>query len=102
MPDNYDQIMAEKSWTVQEFNGGSHLRINGVIDVWPRKRRWRPSRTAARTLFYADIPQLKKIVREAGEAKTAALARIAARPVERTNREPVKQLSREEFERLFG
>lgn len=92
-----DQILCDTSWKVVEFNGGSHLRINDVIDVWPRNQKWMPARAPQKAKYYADINQLRKIVREATQKRETAKQAIAAMPEKPKDRQPVRQIAMSEW-----
>jgi hypothetical protein len=61
---NAQAIVNERNWNVSIFNGGAHLRINGVVDVWPTRRRWMPTHRSLNQFAetYRDINHLKRIV----------------------------------------
>ena len=95
---NTERLQAEKSWTLQQFSPW-HFRINGIIDVWPKRRKWMHVKTGDKSQQYVDINQLKKIVRQAEEKRAAVVAKIAEPHVKN---EPVEPVSKEEFMRLFS
>ena len=97
-----DRIISDTSWNVVEFNGGAHLRINDVVDVWPRNQKWMPARAPQKAKHYADINQLRKIVREATAKKSAAVQKIATLPDKPKERQPVRQISLSEWMEKFA
>lgn len=101
MNGNLEKILAVTTWKVSVFNNGAHLRINGVIDVWPARRRWMRTNSRTKSEHYADIPQLQKIVRQAEAVMVSAI--IRQRDFEALPRRAVKEvMNREEFLKRFG
>lgn len=95
-------ILADKSWSVVEFNGGAHLRINGVVDVRPRKQGWWPTGALQNTRRYSDIDDLKRIVREAQKERDEVRAKIEAlKDKPAMERDIPQQISMEDWERMF-
>lgn len=103
---NASEIVRYSGWNVSIFNQGVHLRINGVIDVWPTRKRWMPTHHGPRDFAqnYRDLNHLKAIVAEAqgqqSPRKTAA-EWFASLPAERQNRIAPEPLSWDEFARRF-
>ena len=97
---NYDAIMAEPSWTVIEFNRGAHLRINGVVDVWPKRRLWMLARAFLPAKQYKDIEQLRLIIAEQTPRTEAIQQRLAE--FEGKDKRPVRQISLEEWKQKFS
>ncbi len=95
---HHKQIRSQ-GWTIEEFNGGCHVRINGVIDVWPDVLKYMPSRVPQKARHYVDINQLRRIVKEAEAAKPAAKA---APVVEQKPKQPIKPMTQDEWFRRFA
>jgi uncharacterized protein (DUF608 family) len=97
---NYEAIMAETSWTVIEFNLGAHLRINGVVDVWPKRRLWKATKWFQPAKQYKDIDHLRRIV--AAETPTTAAVQQKLAEFEDKAKPPVRQITLEEWKRKFS
>lgn len=107
---NAQQIIQAKGWNVSVFNSGLHMRINGVVDVWPTRRRWMPTihgpNEYAET--YRDLAHLRTIVKAHEELKQTKQQRAAKwfaglPDGESDNRLPVNGVQNwDEFSRRFG
>ena len=105
---NAAAIISAKGWRVSVFNGGTHLRINGVVDVWPTRRRWMPTVHGPNQYAenYRDIAHLRTIVstheglHETKQQRTAKW--FASLPEGEQKKEPVRGIATwEEFGRRF-
>jgi hypothetical protein len=73
-----------ENFTIEVFNDGKHVRVNGLADVWPRTKRYMVRNSGQkRAKQYADYADLRKIIlaeiakRGGGERKQLTLAGIA-------------------------
>ena len=81
------EILASRRWSVEVFNNGSHLRLNGVVDVWPSSCKWlavTPSRRRKAEVYYT-LDELAAIVSRhekevAGTPPTASSFKPATLP----------------------
>jgi hypothetical protein len=89
-----ETILKVKTWKVEVFNDGHHLRINGVVDVWPAKRRWMPTNSGKKTQQFADVLQLAKFVKqvEAESAKPKPKPAKREAPVPKPAREHARSI----------
>ena len=104
---NAREIVRYQGWHVSIFNQGAHLRINGVIDVWPTRKRWMPTHHGPRDFAqnYRDLSHLKTIVADAQgarEPRKTAAEWFASLPQERKQRVAPEALTWDEFARRFG
>jgi hypothetical protein len=108
MTANAKAVINAKGWNVSVFNGGCHLRINGVVDVWPTRRRWMPTQHGPGEYaeVYRDLSHLRTIVKtqeELQESKASRAAKwFASLPEGEEKKEPVQGVATwEEFGLLF-
>jgi len=48
-----------EKFTLDVFNDGKHIRVNGLVDVWPGTKRYMVGK---RSKLYADYAELRKII----------------------------------------
>lgn len=106
---NAEAVINASGWRVSIFNDGRHLRINGVVDVWPTRRRWLPTHRGPGMFAenYRDIAHLRTIVsahESIADSKKARAAKwFAGLPEGGQDKTQANGISTwEEFERKFG
>jgi len=101
------EIAQAKGWNV-EILSWTHLRINGVIDVWPTTKKWMKSKHDPKTDFasrYYDLNHLRRIVAQHGGAerpRRSAAQWLASLPADLESRPRPKSPTWEEFAQRFG
>ena len=52
-----------EKFTLDCFNDGKHIRVNGLVDVWPGTKKYMVRNVGQKyAKLYADYPQLRKII----------------------------------------
>jgi hypothetical protein len=98
-----ERLQRDKDLQVQIFNGARHVRVNGVIDVWPSTKRWMPTRARQKAARYADYDELRAIIQAATDQRAAVVEQIATLTTNIEAKPPVRGIaSHEEFKRKFG
>ncbi len=100
------EIAQAKGWNV-EILSWTHLRINGVIDVWPTTRKWMKSKRGPNDFAerYYNLNHLRRIVADHADAdrpRKNAAEWFAALPADLESRPRPASPTWEDFAQRFG